>query len=185
MAYKDYRDIFRQMEQLSDEVFRGFFDMPTGSGRFWQPPIDIYESETDLLVKIEVPGVRPDEMNVSLSEDDRVLTIAGMRREPEGERRGRLRCHQLEIYFGPFERAVALPQGVPGAPRRDQSRLPRGLSRSHAPEEHRDRATRPARDPDRDRRSARHRPSGAAPPFPEAGDDRAEIEEREPVESVS
>ncbi len=181
MAYKDYRDIFRQMEQLSDEVFRGFFDMPTGSGRFWQPPIDIYESETDLLVKIEVPGVRPDEMNVSLSEDDRVLTIAGIRREPAGERRGRLRCHQLEIYFGPFERAVALPQGVPVL--RDEIKaiyregflvvtLPKNLEI-----ERRDRRVIPivtaVADTDHENTTV-----------PEA-DERAEIEEREPAESVS
>jgi HSP20 family protein len=117
MAYKDYRDIFRQMEKemqlLSDEVFRGFFDMPPGGGIFWQPSVDIYESETDLLVKVEVPGVKPEEMSVALSADDRVLTVAGLRRAPVGERRGRLRCHQLEIYFGPFERSIALPHGVP------------------------------------------------------------------------
>jgi HSP20 family protein len=116
MAYKDYRDIFRQMEremqQLSDEVFRGFFDMPGSAGRFWSPAIDIYESESDLLVKIELPGVRPHELSVSVSADDRALTIGGIRREPEEERRGRLRCHQLEIYFGPFERTIALPTNV-------------------------------------------------------------------------
>jgi HSP20 family protein len=93
-------------------VFRGFFDVPGGGGRFWNPPVDVYESESDLLVKIELPGVKSEELHVSLSSDDRLLTIGGIRREPQGERRGRLRCHQLEIYFGPFERAIALPQGI-------------------------------------------------------------------------
>ena len=115
MSYKDYRDVFRlmdrEMQQLSDEVFRGFFD-PLG-GRFWQPPIDIYESETDLLIKVELPGVRTEDISVSLSADDRALTVSGLRKESEGERRGRMRCHQLEIYFGPFERIVPLPVAVP------------------------------------------------------------------------
>ena len=43
MAFNDYRDIIRQMEremqQLSDETFRGFFALSSGGGgRFWQPP---------------------------------------------------------------------------------------------------------------------------------------------------
>lgn len=117
MAYKDYRDIIRQMErdmqQISDEVFRGFFDLPTGGGRFWHPPADVYENDKSLLVKVELAGVRPEDIQVSLSADDLILTIKGVRKEPEGQRNGRLRCHQLEIYFGPFERAIALPHGVP------------------------------------------------------------------------
>jgi HSP20 family protein len=117
MAYKDYRDIIRQMErdmqQISDEVFRGFFDLPSGGGRFWHPPADVYENDSAILVKMELAGVRPEDIQVMLSADDLVLTIKGVRKEPEGQRNGRLRCHQLEIYFGPFERAIALPHGVP------------------------------------------------------------------------
>lgn len=117
MAYKDYRDIIRQMErdmqQISDEVFRGFFDLPTGGGRFWHPPADVYENDKSILVKMELAGVRPEDIQVMLSADDLILTIKGVRKEPEGQRTGRLRCHQLEIYFGPFERAIALPHGVP------------------------------------------------------------------------
>ncbi len=116
MSYNDYRDIFRlmerEMQQFSDEVFRGFFDTTGASGRFWHPPVDIYESENALLVKIELPGVKSEELQVALSSDNRVLTVSGMRKEPEGERRGRLGCHQLEIYFGPFERSITLPASI-------------------------------------------------------------------------
>jgi HSP20 family protein len=115
MSYKDYRDVFRlmerEMQQFSDEVFHGFFD-PAG-GRFWQPSADIYESDTELIIRIEIPGVRSEDLVVSLSSDERALTLAGVRKEPVGERCGRMRCHQLEIYFGPFERVITLPPGVP------------------------------------------------------------------------
>jgi HSP20 family protein len=100
----------REMQQFGDEMFRGFFD--PGNGRFWQPSVDIYESENNLIVRVELPGVRSEDINVSLSADDRILTVGGVRKEPAGERGERLRCHQLEIYFGPFERTVALPPGV-------------------------------------------------------------------------
>ncbi len=114
MAFKDYRDIIRQMEremqQLSDEAFRGFYDVPLGgAGRFWQPAVDIHETDTHLVVKMELAGGRSEDLQVSLSPDDRVLTITGARTEAHADREGRLRCHQLETYFGPFERAVGLP----------------------------------------------------------------------------
>ncbi|MDQ2687911.1 MAG: Hsp20/alpha crystallin family protein [Armatimonadota bacterium] len=114
MAFKDYRDIIRQMEremqQLSDEAFRGFFDVPGGgAGRFWQPAVDIHETDGQLLVKMELAGARSEDLQVSLSPDDRVLTVSGMRTEGRADREGRQRCHQLEIYFGPFERSVGLP----------------------------------------------------------------------------
>ncbi|HEY3328908.1 MAG TPA: Hsp20/alpha crystallin family protein [Capsulimonadaceae bacterium] len=116
MTFKDYRDIVRQMERdmqmISDDLFRGFFDLPVSGGRFWVPPVDIHETEDTLLVKCEIAGVKAEDLQVALSADDKILTIAGMRKESQTERDGRTRCHQIEIYFGPFERAVTLPQGV-------------------------------------------------------------------------
>jgi HSP20 family protein len=117
MTFKDYRDVIHQMEremqQLTEEMFRGYIDLPVSGGRFWTPPVDIYETEDNLLVKCEISGVKAEDLQVSLSPGDRVLTIGGMRMELPDERVGRQRCHQLEIYFGPFERSIQLPQGVP------------------------------------------------------------------------
>jgi HSP20 family protein len=103
----------RQMSEDADQAFRGFFDVHLGgAGRFWQPAIDIHETQTHLLVKMELAGARAEELNVSLSPDDRVLTVSGVRSEGQSDRDKRMRCHQLEIYFGPFERAIGLP-GIP------------------------------------------------------------------------
>ena len=118
MAFKDYRDLIRQMEremqQISDEAFPGFFTLPVGgASRFWQPGVDVHETEDSLLVKMELAGTRADDLQVSLSPDDRVLTISGTRGETHTDRTGRVRCHQLEIYFGPFERSLVLPAGIP------------------------------------------------------------------------
>jgi len=114
MAFKDYRDLIRQMEremqQLSDEAFRGFFAIPVGgAGRFWQPAVDVHETQHDVVVKLELAGGKADDLQVALSSDDRVLTVSGSRSEVHTDREGRVRCHQLEIYFGPFERSVPLP----------------------------------------------------------------------------
>ncbi len=117
MAFNDYRDIIRQMEremqQLSDEAFRGFFALPTGTaGRFWQPPVDVHETEEAMLIKVELAGVKADDIHVSLTPDDRILNISGTRREGLDTCEGRVRSHHLEIYVGPFERAVGLPSGM-------------------------------------------------------------------------
>ena len=117
MAFKDYRDLIRHMEremqQLSDDAFRNLFAVPMGGGgRFWQPPVDIHETETAVVVKMELAGVRADEIQVSLAADSRTVTISGTRSEAYADRDGRLRCHQSEIYFGPFERTLTLPTSV-------------------------------------------------------------------------
>ena len=117
MAFNDYRDIIRQMEremqQLSDEAFRGFFAFPSGgAGRFWQPPVDIHETNEAVVIKIELAGVKADDLQVSLTPDDGILNVSGVRAEAHADREGRVRCHQLEIYFGPFERAIELPGGL-------------------------------------------------------------------------
>jgi len=117
VAFKDYRDIIRQMERemqmLTDEAFRGLFAVPVGgSGRFWQPAVDIHETDGLLIVKMELAGARADDLQVTLAPDDRVLVVSGGRSEHHADRDGRTRCHQLEIYFGPFERAIALPPDI-------------------------------------------------------------------------
>ncbi len=118
MNLKNYReiDIIKQMEsemqRLADEALRGFFaDIPSPN-KFWQPRVDVHETATEIVVKIELAGVAPDQINVSISDDDRLLTISGQRVEQDVERRDRIRCYQLEIYFGPFERTVVLPADI-------------------------------------------------------------------------
>lgn len=111
--FRNYRDILRQMEmemqRLSDEALLSVFGPLGTTERFWQPPVDVCETEQAVVVKAEIAGVQPDRINVSLSADDRILVISGIRSEDEEERRARVRCYQLEIYYGPFERHVALP----------------------------------------------------------------------------
>lgn len=122
MSFKRYEDIIRQMEKEMErltEGWRGFFDPLQVPGRFWQPRTDVYETETDLMVKVEVAGLRvaPDtgalaDMHVELSPDGRVLTIRGQRSENYQDRAGRVRCYRLEIYYGAFELAIPLPGDV-------------------------------------------------------------------------
>ncbi len=109
MAKRDFShfDIFRQMEmemqRFTEEALRGVL---------FHPQADVYETAEALILKLELAGVRPEKLNITLSADDRTLTVSGIRGEPSDERRERIRCYQLEIFYGEFEREIALPAGV-------------------------------------------------------------------------
>jgi HSP20 family protein len=106
MASRDFNplDIFLQLET---DILRSA-EGALRAVRF-QPSVDMYETETALMVKVELAGIRADKLSIILSADDRILTIAGERLEPSIERRDRIRCYHLEIYFGAFEREIILP----------------------------------------------------------------------------
>ncbi len=115
MSYRDYRDmdLLRQLEnemqRIADEALRGFFADVPAPNKFWQPRVDVHETSESVIVKMEIAGVKLEKLNVTLSNDDRVLTVTGERNEEDEERAERIRCYQLEIYFGAFERQIVLP----------------------------------------------------------------------------
>ena len=78
----------------------------------FQPAIDMYETATALVVEIELAGIVPERLSITLSADDRVLSVTGERREPQAEQRERTRCYHLEIFFGKFERHIVLPSNI-------------------------------------------------------------------------
>jgi HSP20 family protein len=106
MASRDFNplDIFLQLET---DILRSA-EGALRAVRF-QPSVDMYETETALMVKVELAGIRADKLSIILSADDRILTIAGERLESTTEHRDRIRCYHLEIYFGAFEREIILP----------------------------------------------------------------------------
>lgn len=115
MGSRNYReiDLLRQMEaemaRIADETLRGFLSDAPPPNRYWQPRVDVYETPESVIVKAEISGVRSEHLSVELGADDRVLTISGERYEEDGDHADRIRCYQLEITFGPFERQILLP----------------------------------------------------------------------------
>jgi HSP20 family protein len=113
MAWRDYRDLLRQMEfdmdRFTEEALTSFLDSPAHLARFWQPAADVHETDAAILLKLELAGVTVENVQVALSADGRQLHVSGTRAERQDERVTRTGCHQLEIYFGPFERTFTLP----------------------------------------------------------------------------
>jgi HSP20 family protein len=78
----------------------------------FRPGVDMYETAEALKIKMELPGIAIDHLSITLSADDRVLHVAGERREPATEQQERIRCYHLEIIYGAFAHEINLPSGV-------------------------------------------------------------------------
>jgi HSP20 family protein len=110
--HKFYDEMMRQMEQdarRADEWLRRFLQSATPPDKFWEPLVDIYETRTSLRIKVELAGVRPEDIHLELAGDGGALTVRGCRRDEELEGGERTMFHQMEVYLGPFERTVPLP----------------------------------------------------------------------------
>jgi HSP20 family protein len=100
---------------LRDEL-NSFFDMPfwSGSGRTgqlftgWSPAIDLYESGDHFLAVVELPGMRKEDIDISLH--DGALTISGERKR-ENNDNGET-AQRTERYVGTFRRSISLPTRV-------------------------------------------------------------------------
>jgi HSP20 family protein len=72
----------------------------------WNPPTDVYETEANLTIKVEVAGMRDEDFEVAIEKN--ILMIMGTRPD-QNERRA---YHQMEIMYGKFEIAIQLPVDI-------------------------------------------------------------------------
>jgi len=92
----------------AERLHRQFFRPARGGGLrpSWAPPVDVFEDEESIVIVAALPGVLPEQVELTLA--DGVLVLAGERTLPCS------RCgtiHRLEIPHGRFERRVELPAG--------------------------------------------------------------------------
>jgi HSP20 family protein len=104
-------DPFRDLVSIQDELSRLFGRTLGGSevlrpGSGWMPSMDVYETEDKIVATLELPGIEPD--NVDVSVEDSTLTISG-RREFSNEVKEES-FHRVERRYGSFTRAITLPQ---------------------------------------------------------------------------
>jgi HSP20 family protein len=79
--------------------------------QFWYPAADVYRTRDGWVVKLELAGVAPDELEVLIAGD--TLRVAGSRRdETFGDA---VSCHQLEITYSRFEKSIRFPCPIEGA----------------------------------------------------------------------
>ena len=97
-------DPFRDLRTVEDD-----FDRLVGralSRDTWMPPLDVNESADRFEVKVDLPGLDPDDVYVTF--EDGMLTIGG-KRQFESENEGET-WHRVDRGFGTFARSIRLPQ---------------------------------------------------------------------------
>jgi HSP20 family protein len=94
------------MIERAEQLHRQFFqpDLSSLQAVNWEPPVDIFETARELLIVAALPGVEPQDLDVSI--EGSLLIVAGQRRLPAA--RGAT-IHRLEIPHGRFERRIRLP----------------------------------------------------------------------------
>ncbi len=104
---KELAEMKSDMERLMDAFLYGEPKI-TRNGEQQSLPVDVTETKENLVVRAEIPGLNPEDFQISLSRN--VLTIKGEKRE-EGEQKGES-FHIQERIEGPFVRLVDLPKPV-------------------------------------------------------------------------
>jgi len=101
--FAEIERIRREFDRLLEEL------VPREEGeRVFAPVVDVYETDQELVVKAELPGVKKENVEVSIR--DNALHIRGEKKEEKEERTGAY--HRVERVYGRFERAVPLPTDV-------------------------------------------------------------------------
>lgn len=106
-AWRPFTD-FGELRHRLDQAFR---DLSDGAQSGWAPSVDVVRSNGDLVLRADLPGIKPDEVKIEV--EDGVLTVSG-EHEESSERKDE-DFMRRERRFGAFSRSMSLPSGVSAA----------------------------------------------------------------------
>jgi len=96
------------MNRLFEDAGRGWRKDEPAATTTWSPSVDIYETDTEIVVKAELPGI--ERKDISLNLEKNVLTLRGERRfEKETKEEN---YHRIERNYGGFSRSFSIPATV-------------------------------------------------------------------------
>ncbi|HHS12499.1 MAG TPA: Hsp20/alpha crystallin family protein [bacterium] len=104
---------FQDLVSIQDEMnrmFDSYFARKPESGgmMIWNPVVDISENEEEITVSAEVPGIKKDDIKITIQ--DNVLTLSGEKTQEKEEKNKQF--HRVERSFGSFQRSFSLPSSV-------------------------------------------------------------------------
>ena len=98
-----------ELDAMSEEFSRRFGVRPAPSGlRGWLPPVDVWETQTELVIELDVPGCHPENISAEVVENQ--LVVSGERSAPGGA----ARRYRTERWQGRFVRSFVVPREVDG-----------------------------------------------------------------------
>src|SRR5579863_7584625 len=105
--FRDLNALQHRMNRLFEEQYGGGREESLTAGAF-VPPVDIYEDEHSIQLKLEVPGV--DEKDLDIRVENNTLTVSGERKFEKEEKEENF--HRVERRYGSFTRSFTLPSTV-------------------------------------------------------------------------
>ena len=105
----DLTSMREEMNRLFDSFFSGFPERRKGllEGE-WAPSVDVAETDEEIVVTAELPGVKQEEVDISIA--DGVLTLKGEKKEEKEVKEKNY--HRIERSYGSFQRSISLTTGV-------------------------------------------------------------------------
>ena len=107
-------DPFRELRGLQDEMNRLFMSNFSRGGEndlmrgAWSPQVDIFENKDQIVLEAELPGMKPEDVEISI--ENNLLTLRGERRFEKKEESDNF--HRVERSYGTFTRSFTLPPTV-------------------------------------------------------------------------
>ena len=104
-------NLHHRMEKMMETVLQRHGHQGSGTQGDWCPSVDLYETETEVVILLDVAGVDAASLDIVL--EDNMLRVIGRRAEPALRRQCKA-VHHMEIEYGPFERLFAVPRHLDG-----------------------------------------------------------------------
>jgi HSP20 family protein len=106
--FEDLKKLAGRMEQDFFELVTGRIHVPAAMAEKWKPPLDIYELQDEIIIKLELAGVKRKE--ISIVQEGNRIRISGRRKMEDREQIHTY--HQMEINYGEFERVIVVSEAV-------------------------------------------------------------------------
>jgi HSP20 family protein len=106
----EFERIRMEMDRLWDSFLEGRPVRRVEDDREWLPSVDVSETKNDLVIKAELPGLDPKDIDISMNNG--YLTIKGEKKHEKEEKEENY--HLIERSYGSFTRSVRLPREVQG-----------------------------------------------------------------------
>jgi HSP20 family protein len=111
VKWESFRDLLttqREFNRLLREAFSPVFGETEVSTRSWAPPVDIYETEDAIVLKAELPGIDPKDVEIRV--ENNTLYLKGERKSEKEVKEQNY--HRVERSYGSFARSFSLPSSI-------------------------------------------------------------------------
>jgi HSP20 family protein len=105
ILWRPLQDLKKEMDRIWQEFFGKELLTERWEGISWAPAVDVSETDDKVIVKVDVPGVNPEDMEISLMEN--VLVIKGEKKREEEEKKENF--YRVERFYGSFMRSIPIP----------------------------------------------------------------------------